>query len=121
MKIYDIVGILTGFITSSIGGLVKNIILFNTSSKSALFGVVLLPSTCWLVPLIGGFIGWVGPFIARKVLSAKSEIPSPKQGTIEQFPKRKHEQLRLTIIGFVSGLLGGLITTIIFLPILLYD
>ena len=122
MKVYYLVGILTGIITASIGGLFRNIIaLGNKPPEWASFGVVLLPGACWLVPIIGGLEGWLGPLIASKILSSRTETSPLEHRTIEQFMKREREQRKLTIIGFLSGFLGGLVTTMIFIPILLYD
>ncbi len=97
MKGYHVVGILTGIITSAIGGWIRfAYFMGNDPPEWASFGLRLFSALCLFVPVIAGFFGWLGAWIADR--ASKSD--------------------RVSYLGGVlGGLIGAVITTLLFIPI----
>jgi ABC-type Co2+ transport system permease subunit len=86
-------GIVVGGVTASVGGLIRYLLALDKSSPLpfASIGIGLPYLLCFLMPIIGGFAGWIGAMITNKKSESKTRAA-------------------------LGGLLGGVVTGLIFIP-----
>ena len=81
-----------GAVLASIGGVIKYFLLMGSSIDLDFAGIILPYFFCMLEPLIGSMLGWLGGYIGFEISNSKKGI-------------------------YVGGILGGILTAIILMPL----
>ena len=89
-KSNTLTSLVVGAVTASIGGVIKYFLVLN-GFEWAKGGIVLPFYLCLITPILGGVLGWIGAIVAQRISNSRTSV-------------------------FIGGLLGGLLTVLIFLP-----
>ena len=120
MKSAYITGILSGAFTAAVGGFARNLGSLGAFSGWD-FGIILWDAACFLVPLAGGLLGCTAPLIASHLPAFRAYASPLEQRSLEDSLARQRTQNRLIFFAFLGGILAGMLTTLLFLPIGIHD